>query len=865
MADDVKRIVLQFTGENEDAKGDIEALLALLATLDDVDVNAEAHVATAGAEADILQLFAALKLLDDTDVEVDVDVNTDKLNLGAKILRAFGIQTGNADKGLEEFSSGISRLNVNLPGMLGRLNAVSGAAFVLALAIGVTLVGALGALVASLAAAVAGLAALGAAFAGILGPALLLVIGVVQRLAAVWKVLQAEDQDRLAQEQRTIEGNKQMVSALERRHEAYIQLRRAAEEVGLAEQQALRDTEDAAERATDAILSLQRAQLSQEEATLGIERAKLELKKFIAEMKLGKKEASAMFRKFTDVAFDPAKLNKELAKVKLPGTTKLDRQESELKLKELILGVKDARLREKEATDSVSDAVREKTRAEEAHLKFVKEGLRASPRYIAALRAQADAHRAVKTAQRGVVDAKTIASQSKVQAMTKELSGEERILLGILRQLRDTFKQVFGPGIQRIIMGIAFGLGLINKRIKPLRSAFTKLGTAMGLAIVTIIDRLTNPKNMAAFQAFTAAAVGFVAPLTDTFTSLLQILLNIAQAALPLLLPLIQSVAAQFNEWADQTSNIANLRDIIGVLVEHFITWWSVFQVFGAVFLEFLKIAAPFGLQIAHAFKGVGDSMLEWMKSKEGRDQIEEWLRVAVPFALRLARLFGQILLVLARIGEIAAPILGPMLDVLSLQLNIVSRLLRAFGRIAEVVGKLFDFILSHVFEPLYAEFGKLVDRAIQLGIDFISGLIKGIGKKAKDLLNTVGDLGKKVIDKMKHPWKIFSPSKVTEGYGVNLVQGLINGIQGASKKLGVVAEVSLQTPILDPLNAVVRSAPQAAAAAAGVGGQGSGNLFIEEQNLILPEPATGGLSDPRAHAVQLLSELRRSARKGRR
>lgn len=864
MADDVKRIVFQFTGESEDAKSDIEAMLALLATLGGVDVEAEAHVATAGANADIAEVFAALKLLDDTDVEISVDFDTSKLSIGTRLLNAFGIQTGNADKGVEEFSSAISRLNVNLPGMLGRLNLVSGAAFVLAAAIGVTLVGALGALVASLAAALAGLAALAAGFAAALGPAVLLVIGVVQRLAAVWKVLQAQDQAQLQQDQARIQGNKAVVSALERRHEAYIQLRRAAEALGEAETGALRDMEDAAQRATDAILGLERAQLSQEEAALGVDRAKLELKKFIAEMKLGQKEASALFEKFTDVSFDPSKLNKALAKVKIPGATGLDKQESELRLKELVLGVQDARLKEKEATNQVTHAVTEKTRAEQDHLKFVKEGIKASPRYIAALRAQADAHRAVTSAQQGVVDAKTVSGQAKVQAMTDQLSDKERTLLGVLKQLRTTFSEVFGPGVQGIIMGIAIALGLINKRIKPLRSAFTTLGTAIGLAIVTLTDQLTSPQNIQAFQNFANAATAMVGPLTTIFGSLLTIFLNIAQVALPLLLPLIDSVATSFLNLAASTGDTGRLRDIIGTLVQHFQAWWDVFKIFGLLFLEFLKIAAPFGLQLAHALSSIGQHMLEWTQSKEGRQQIQDFLAVAVPFALRLLRFFGAIVGVLVRIGEIVAPVLGPFLDLLTSMLIASSNVLGVFVKLSRAVGDLitvFTNVISKIIETLSA----VVSDFVKIGADWIAGLIKGIAGKVKELMGFVGKIAKDALDKIKHPWKIFSPSRVTEGYGENLVQGLINGIQGAAKRLAVAAEVSLQAPILDPLAVATRVAPHAAAAAVGhaVGG-GTGDTFIERQDINMIT-AGGGNPDDKTAASRIARELQKSARKGRR
>jgi hypothetical protein len=865
VADEVRKLVIQFTGESDDAKGDIAAMLALLAEFDHVNVTADADVATAGAEANLAELFAALAVLDGTDVEIQTHFDTSQISLGTRLLNAFGLGASQADQDTKGFGKAVNDLNVNLPGMLGRLNLVSGAAFVLAAAIGVTLVGALGALVASLGAALAGLGALAAGFAAALGPAVLLVIGVVQRLAAVWKVLKASDDAQLQQEQARIQGNQQVVSALNQRHEAYLQLRRASEEVGTAEKRALLDIEDAAQRATDAILGLERAQLGQKEAALGIDRAKLELKKFIASMKVGQKEAAALFNKFTDVAFDPTKLNKALAKVKTPGAASgLDRQEAELHLKELILGVQDARLREKEATNAVTHAVTEKTRAEEAHLKFVREGIKASPQYIAALRAQADAHRAVKAAQGQVVNARTLAGQAKVQAMTDQLSSKEKTLLGILKQLRTTFNQVFGPGVQAIIMGIAIALGLINTRIKPLRGAFTTLGTAIGTAIVTLTDQLTSPQNIQAFANFATAAAAMVVPLTSIFGSILTIFLNIANVALPLLLPMLESVAGSFANLAANTGDMDKMSTIIGTLVEHFTVWWDIFKTLGQAFLQFLIIAEPFGLQLATAIDEIAHGLLNFVNSKEGRQQIQDFLAVAVPFAIRLAKFIGQVVLFLARLGEIAAPIIGPLLDLFSTMLGVSTRLLGVFVKISRAVGDLLT-TFTDVVGKILTKLADFVSQFVKIGVDWVAGIIEGIAKKAKDLLKKAEDIGKNVLHKLSHPWELGSPSKVTMGYGKDLVEGLINGIEGASKRLAIAAEVSLQAPILDPLEVARRTAPHAAAAAVtAVGGGRGGDLIIEQQDINLLS-AGGGNPDEKTAASRIARELQKSARKGRR
>jgi tape measure domain-containing protein len=89
-------------------------------------------------------------------------------------------------------------------------------------------------------------------------------------------------------------------------------------------------------------------------------------------------------------------------------------------------------------------------------------------------------------------------------------------------------------------------------------------------------------------------------------------------------------------------------------------------------------------------------------------------------------------------------------------------------------------------YEPQIIKAGFRISTAI------IAGMIKGIVGGVGPLFKHIKDLGHKMIDAMKHPWKMFSPSKVAEGMGQNIVQGLTNGITknshqsvDASHKLG--------------------------------------------------------------------------------
>lgn len=87
---------------------------------------------------------------------------------------------------------------------------------------------------------------------------------------------------------------------------------------------------------------------------------------------------------------------------------------------------------------------------------------------------------------------------------------------------------------------------------------------------------------------------------------------------------------------------------------------------------------------------------------------------------------------------------------------------------------------------------GKEIPRIADAGIDFVVSLINGIAdgmvEHAKDIREAMENLTNALIDSFCELLGIHSPSSIFEGFGDNIVQGLINGIGGmiesAKKKI---------------------------------------------------------------------------------
>lgn len=848
---DINEILLRITGDDDDAKRSLEDIITLLSALgaEEADPNVELK-GEKEALAGIFALVAALEVLDKQDVNVDVEVDRD----GAARTAATGLMgiferlgSSFADSG-----SGLAGLTFNIGPLVGRLNAANAAILAVVAAIGTSLVGAIGALVASLAAAVAGVFALASAFAAALGPIVLLAVGVFAKLGQVMKLVQAQDQASLAQSQKNIQGHTQRAAAADREKQAAEQLASANEALGKATKQAYREMADAAEAARDAVLGLESAQLNQKQANLDYKQARLELAKFRNELGLTGAEADAAFKKFTDVNFNPAKLNSALAKLKAPNLG----GDQALQLQQLILNVQKARLGEKEATDGVSDAVTTLTRAREKEAEFQSKGIAASDQYTAALQAQRQAAESLAAAKK---DPGIEAAMAKQLAMQQEATDTENQLADAIRRVRDLFKTAFAPVTDAVLQGLIDGLKKLPALITPLQPLFRALGQVAGAAIRDLFDAITSPKGIKAFQAFTIAAIQLGADGFKGIKAIATIFFNIAKVSLPAMAKLFGAFVDSLGRVAGKTNDTKALGDLIGVLVRNLNVWLSIIGSLSGAFLGFLIAAQPFGEKLAEAIATTARHLAEWANSKDGREEIKLFLTTAVPLFLSLAKLVGRIVVLLIRIGEVVTPLVILFVEGVSTMIEIVNDLLKpvavlaaAFTKVAVAVSRAMEIIYTTLSEAVK----DVLTFAVEIGVSLVEGIIKGIGDIGgaiwKKVKNGLGD----VIGKAKKFLGINSPSKVFMRLGVGVTEGFVKGLDNTKELVGKAAVRAIAVPTInvgDKLPGTLRS--PAIAAAAG----GSAGTVIEKQEINLPAaPGYDQMGDPRHQAILLARELRR-------
>ena len=246
----------------------------------------------------------------------------------------------------------------------------------------------------------------------------------------------------------------------------------------------------------------------------------------------------------------------------------------------------------------------------------------------------------------------------------------------------------------------------------------------------------------------------------------------------------------------------------------------------------------------------------------------------------------------------------------------LVNRWIAGVKRNIEIIKKVGSWVIHRLWDGIKGIASWLKDKAVgvgkwiidgvktlatdffELGKDLVKGLANGIKDAAGDAVGAIGDMAGDVKDKFTGFFGIGSPSKLFAGFGRNLVQGVVIGmnqekpaalramdslwedladnpalpglasgglVRGpAVRRLGEAgreAVVPLRRAVLRELGAAVVGSMSnfggfpGGALAAGAGGNGGG---IHIDSVVLPPPPQGGVPDARYQAAQLAAELRR-------
>lgn len=685
-------------GKLAGTRAEIEKVRARIADLQSQDTTVEVQIDTAKAIAALEKLEKRRNTLalerartaaaqEPVVVNVDVDTTSIDADVVSSVSEALSELTNHASGAAAALGGGgagvggaITRISAGFISFGATLGPIGALLATIAATIGVALVGALAALASSLALAAAGVGALALAVAGVLGPAVVLAIAAVSRLVAIFGALKAQDAAADAVGRNAAAGSAAATAAAEQQAAAARGLTEANRQLGNATSAAYREMEDAAEAASDAVTNLASKQLSLDRAQLSTERAKLELQEYQAELGATGDAFGQVFDKFTDVAIDTSGLAAAVASANDATGGNLDARQ-ELDLRDKILAVREARQREAEAIDGVSDAETNRARTQQRANEFAKQGIGASESYAAALRGVEAASLAVASANRGQ-GGDLIAAQAKALDLTNDLSGGELRLLSAIKKVRQELRGAFKPATEAVFGGMEKALARVPALVNPLRPAFARLGKTVGSAFDRLSGDLIRPDSIAKLKAFTDGAARLGGPVTRSISALLDVLTDIGRAALPYLVSGAEKVADALEGWAKGTGDAKSLDKVIGNLVDHLKVWLGVAAAIGDVFLAFIVGAAGPGKDLAETIKSLAEETADWLRSDEGREKLAKFFEDTIPLAKQVAGFVADLVVATVKFGQKAAPILKDAFD--------------AFGAVADVVQDVVHWFEEH-------------------------------------------------------------------------------------------------------------------------------------------------------------------------
>lgn len=694
--------------------GDIGSFTQLFSHLGQLSIPVDLD--SKGAEAHAVELHEQLKLeLGEETVKVDTDTTSftkvkEAVSALGDAFSSLAQEGGGIGNVFEGFGGDLSKVTVNLGAFGFRLGPVLAGVLALATAIGISLVSALIAVVSSAVLAATALGALGVALAGALGPIAAIAIPAALLFGKALTALTSNQAANTAATRANTQAQQQAIQAqtdarnfAEQRASAEQSLAQAVQNATQARAAAYREEQDAIQAVTDAVNGLRDAQLSQAQASLNLDKAKQALKDFRDQLGLTGKAYDAMFKTFTDVAFDPAKLNDALAKVKAPAGSQLN-ADQQLQLKQLILDIATAKQGEADATNQVTHAETTLNRARQDAQPFIQQGINGSKQYQAALQGVAQAQQnltklesdhAFQLQQTAKLNALNAASLQATASGTSKLSGEELKIYNVLKQLKGAFETAFGPAVNALLDGLLGGLKLLGPLMTSLQGPMLQLGKAMGTAVFDFFKGTTASDTQKVFQAMINGAIKLVPLINQIFQPMLDILGKIATAAMPFLVQGFANIAKFMNQ-LNNGLTVKNISDFIAKLIPNLNAWVNLALQLVPSFFKYMIAVAPYGIQFLKWVTGVAVAFGQWAASAQGRKQIQDFFSTAIPAAITFFEALAKIIGFFAGIPAWIYEAVGALVALVAILLT-ASAVVGALATAGEILLGVLAFLISPI------------------------------------------------------------------------------------------------------------------------------------------------------------------------
>ncbi|UGS26589.1 hypothetical protein K8F61_18565 [Microbacterium resistens] len=370
---------------------------------------------------------------------------------------------------------------------------------------------------------------------------------------------------------------------------------------------------------------------------------------------------------------------------------------------------------------------------------------------------------------------------------------------GNLTEASNTFADfVFGilNGTQSLDFGALFS-GLLPAVINGIQAAADWLS---GGGLVAIFEALNTGREtllgvaLQVFGALVEALPLIIPPLIESLTGLVLQTVEFLVAALP---QILDGAVILFTGLVDAIPKILPvLLDAIVKLLPKLVTAIlsmlpkildAAVKLFTAL-VESIPVILPLLLRaIVDLLPRLIESILSMLpKILESAVRLFTALVESIPIILPLL-----LRAIVDLLPKIVMSVLEMLPTLLQAAIELFTGLVTAIPRIVpDLVRAIFDIAPHLVWSVL-----EMVPRLVQAGMDLIGGLVQGLGNAAWEVGSMLLDIASSAVDDFLSFFGIHSPSRLFEGFGVNIDQGLAKGLAGGMRHV---------TRAVDDLNGAV-------------------------------------------------------------
>lgn len=468
-----------------------------------------------------------------------------------------------------------------------------------------------------------------------------------------------------------------------------------------------------------------------------------------------------------------------------------------------------------------------------------------------------------------------------------DLSDEQKAAFGPLKTLFDETRSAVSDALFRDM----------GSQIESVTSALTPFKDI--LVSVADATREWFTRTLEAFEANTdlqnsLSKLGEALP--GLFTSLLTLIGNIgssltglfaaASPAAQTFLDKINGVVAQFSAWVNSAEGQETINEFLNTALDIMTQLWDIAKELGTTLGIFFEEGNEAGGQFLEKIRSILEDFNTWLTDEGGREQLTTWFNDSVTAIKEIGAVLGRAIelfdeldnpntrLAFVLILTAFEKMIGLIRDVqhwvntltgavqsggVTIQARlqhinaVIESVKGAFRTLADgardAVGSIGAFFAS-LPGRIQAFFGDVGNLLYSAGSSIVNGLRNGIAAAAQGVLNYISSLAGRISSAFKSALGIRSPSRLFAEYGMNIAQGLAQGINASTglvdSAMGNLIDSStlsnLNTPVSDL--ATQGSATSSAAPSAGT--------VIENGAITVVSP----YADPMLVAVEVMDAL---------